>query len=656
MRRFPAKPVVALLVGLTLIPAGVLSVGSEPQARRATGAGEQGWPCYGHDPGGTRYSQLDLINRENVGQLRVAWTYRTGDVSDGKNGETSQFEATPIMIWGRLYVATPFDRVIALDPASGKEMWAFDPKIDLSLPYGDGLTCRGVAAWEDDRSAARETCRRRVFIATNDGRLIALDSDTGKLCAGFGSGGQIALRLARNKANPGEYHFTSPPAVYRDLVIVGSAISDNERADAPSGIVRAFDARSGKPRWSWEPLERDRRRAGSKGIGGPAKTGAANVWSILSVDEARDLVFLPTSSPSPDFYGGERPGNNRYSDSVVALRASTGKLVWSFQVVHHDVWDYDVPAQPLLITLRRTGKRVPAVVIATKMGHIFVLDRRTGKPLFPVEERAVPQEGVEGEALSPTQPFPKLPPPLSPDKLTKEDAWGITEADREWCRGQIGALRSEGIFTPPSLQGSIIFPGNIGGAHWGGAAFDPARSILIVNTNRFPFVVRLMPRERYEEERRAHPHADLSPQAGTPYAVLRDVLRTPRGVLCNPPPWGVLTAIDLARGALRWEAPLGTVPSLAGLPGAAQWGSPNLGGSIITRGGLIFVAAAMDKYLRAIDLDSGRELWKAPLPASAQATPMTYSVNNRQYIVIAAGGHGRLGTELGDYVVAFALP
>lgn len=649
----------ALLLALSTIPASYYSNSNDSTQRYAdvTQTDEE-WPYFGRDAGGARYSTLRSINRENVRKLKVAWIYRTGDVSNEKTAELTQFEATPIMIWGTLYVPTPFNRVIALDPQTGRKLWEYDPKIDLSVPYGDGLTCRGVAAWLDQDHFPGAACRRKVFVATNDGRLIALNGDTGNPCTDFGDHGQVALTNGLGKLRRGEYHITSPPAVIGGLVIVGSAISDNERADAPSGVVRAFDVRTGALRWSWNPIPRNRKDPAWKtwGKGSASKTGAANVWSVLSVDQDRDLLFLPTSSPSPDFYGGQRPGDNLYSDSVVALRTSTGKLVWSFQVVHHDIWDYDVPAQPALITLHRKGVEIPAVAVATKMGHVFVLDRNTGKSLFPIEERPVPQAGVKGEALSLTQPFPVLPPPLVPQRLTPEDAWGITSEDREWCREQIKSLRSEGIFTPPSFRGSIVFPGNIGGAHWGGVSFDPARATLVVNTNNFPFVVKLIPRNRYEAELRAHPHSDLSPLTGTPYAMRRDILRTRRGVLCNMPPWGKLTAIDLESGNIRWTVPLGTVPALADLPGSAQWGSPNLGGSIVTAGGLVFIAAAMDKYLRAFDIDNGSEQWKARLPASAQATPMTYSVNGKQYVVIAAGGHGRLGTELGDYVVAFALP
>ena len=618
------------------------------------------WPAYGHDAGGSHYSPLSQINRDNVKQLKAVWTYRTGHLADlNRAAETLEFEATPIMIDGTLYLSTPFNRVIALDPQTGTERWNFDPKLDLSIPYAEGFTSRGVSTWLDRTRAAGAPCRRRIFTATNDGRLIALDGVTGKTCTDFGKDGQIELTRGVRSFRPGEYHFTSPPAIVADLVVVGSTIEDALRADAPSGVVRAFDARTGTLRWSWNPIPDEQTDPAWKTWkgGSASRTGAANVWSVMSVDAERNLIFLPTSCPSPDFYGGERRGDNLYSNSVVALHAATGKVAWYFQVVHHDVWDYDVPAQPVLLNVRRDGHEIPAVAVATKMGHIFLLNRETGKLLLPVEERRVPQGGAPGEELSPTQPFPILPPPLDPETLTPDDAWGITAEDRRWCRERIESLRSEGIFTPPSLQGSIIYPGNIGGVAWGGASVDPQHSILIANTNRFPFIITLIPRDRYEAEKKAYPNADITPQTGTPYAMHRDILRTPGGVLCNPPPWGTLSAVDLLNGKVRWQVPLGTIPRLAQMPGSSAWGSPNLGGSIVTAGGLVFISATMDQYLRAFDIETGKELWKGALPAGGQATPMTYRGNDgKQYVVIAAGGHGRLGTTYGDYVIAFALP
>ena len=619
------------------------------------------WPAYGNDPGGSRYSPLTQINKDNVSQLKVAWIYRTGDVSEGKTtARKTSFEATPIQVDGLLYIVTPFNRVIALDPETGQQRWSYDPKIDLWIPYGDDLICRGVSTWADPDSKGPGNCRRRIFLATNDARLIALDAATGLPCVEFGHNGQVDIGRDVGFSYPGEYHMTSPPAVIGDLVVVGSAISDNQRIDAPRGVVRAFDVRTGIQRWSWDPIPRNSKDpawAAWKSESA-SRTGAANAWSILSADSARDTVFVPTGSASPDFYGGERLGSNLYSSSVVALRATTGEVRWAFQTVHHDLFDYDVPAQPTLVTVRRNGAEVPAVAQATKTGHLFLLDRETGKPLFPVEERPVPASDVPGEEAWPTQPFPTVPPPLVPQKLSPEDAWGLTFWDRSRCRERIQNLRSEGIFTPPSLRGTILFPGDAGGTNWGSVAFDPERGLLILNTSRIAHIVTLIPRDQYNSARAAKPDAEISRQLGTPYAVHREALLSPWGLPCNPPPWGTLAAVELASGKLRWEVPLGTTRDLAPVPIAMKWGTPNMGGPIVTGSGLAFIGAAMDNYLRAFDVETGKELWKGRLPAGGQATPMTYRIkkDGRQYVVIAAGGHNRMGTRLGDYVVAFALP
>jgi quinoprotein glucose dehydrogenase len=596
-----------------------------------------------------------------VKYLKVAWTYRTGDVSNGTQARaTSAFQATPILVEGTLYVCSPFNRVIALDPETGAERWTFDPKIDLSAPYANQLICRGVSTWLDPDLSADQKCRRRIFMGTNDARLIALDAKTGTPCTDFGEGGQVDLTRGVGDVQPGEYQVTSPPAVVRDLVIVGSAISDNQRIDAPSGVVRAFAARNGALRWSWDALPPELRQSGPEPREGERDypRGTANAWSILSIDEERDLVFVPTGNTSPDFYGGERKGSDFYSSSVVALRASTGEVVWHFQTVHHDVWDHDVPAQPTLVTIRRNGVDIPAVAQATKIGHLFLLHRETGEPLFPVEERPVPQGGVLGEVLAPTQPFPIVPPPLVPQSLAPADAWGLTFWDRGRCRERIESLRSDGIFAPPSLQGTIIFPGNMGGTNWGSVAFEPERGLLLVNTSRVAFVVTLIPRAEYASVKAANPGVEIAPQIGTPFGMRREVLLSPFGIPCNPPPWGTLAAIDLTSGTVRWEVTLGTTRDFLPVPLAIRWGTPNMGGPMVTAGGLVFIGAAMDNYLRAFDVETGEELWKGRLPAGGQATPMTYRLrkDGKQYVVIAAGGHGRMGTTLGDHIVAFALP
>jgi quinoprotein glucose dehydrogenase len=604
---------------------------------------DPGWPTYGGDPGGRRYSAAAQIDRNNVQKLKVAWTYRTNfSEVPTKLVRKAAFEATPILVGDKLYLSTPYNHVIALEPETGAKVWEYDPGVNLDRNYSE-VTSRGVSAWRDERAKGEMPCSLRIFVGTLDARLIALDGETGKPCLDFGTNGIIDLNgtAATQTEWSGGYQVTSPPAIYSDLVIVGSSIADNWRVDTGRGIVRAFDARSGKLRWTWDPIPWAEHTQ--------PRTGAGNAWAVFSVDAEHDLVFVPTGSAAPDYFGGIRKGDDKWANSVVALRASTGELVWGFQVVHHDLWDYDIAAQPTLFTWK---DGTPAVVINTKMGHVFVLNRLTGAPLLPVEERPVPRSDIAGEETSTTQPFSTVS--LVPEKFEATDTWGPTQEDTNWCRNKLAASRHEGIFTPPSLRGTVQAPGNVGGVNWGSAAYEPQSHLMIVNTNRLVAWVKLIPRAEYATE--VHENQDnriygeFGDQQPAPYGLYRTFLFSPSGTPCNSPPWGTTEAVDLFTGKVAWNVPLGTM-----VPGK-ETGSINLGGPIVTASGLVFTSATIDPHLHAFDLVSGKELWRYELPAAANATPMTYTWKGKQYLVICAGGHGKLGSKQGDYVIAFSLP
>ena len=640
---------IALTCALTWLAMGDLV----PMAAAETSS----WPSYGNDAGGSRYSPLSEITPANVTDLEIAWVHHHGDVAIGEGfNTTSAFEATPILVDGTLYVCTPFNRVLALDPATGVEHWAYDPGVDRTAAWANQLTCRGVSTWLDPDRGDGEVCQRRILTGTVDARLIALDAKTGLPCPDFGVKGVVDLNSGvGDQVWRGEYSVTSPPAIVRGLVIVGSAVADNQRIEAPSGVVRAFDLRSGAMRWAWD-LAPPNAESLARAEGSRFVLSTPNVWAPMSVDESRDLLFVPTGNPTPDYASGHRQGLDYYGSSIVALRATTGKIVWHFQTVHHDLWDFDVPSQPTLFSMRRE-ESIAAVVQATKMGLLFIFNRETGEPLFPIEERPVPQGAPPGYVTSPTQPFPIRPPPLVRHSLSPDDAWGLTFLDRGVCRRRFEALRFEGIYTPPSEQGTLMYPGNAGGSNWGGVAVDSERQILIANVQDFPWAVTLIPRAEFPGAS-GMPEAgeEFAPQTGTTHGMLREAILSPLGVPCNAPPWGSLVAVDLGTGNLRWSVPLGTIRDIAPLPIPWKLGTPNLGGPLITGSGLVFIGAAADDYLRAFDIETGDELWLGRLPAGGQATPMTYSIDGRQYVVIAAGGYGRGPMTLGDAIVAFSLP
>jgi quinoprotein glucose dehydrogenase len=634
----------------------------------ASQAQEVGWDANGRDVQGSRYLPAAEITRENVGRLEVAWTFRTGETEPRfATRKPASFEATPLVVDGTMYLGTPLGRVIALDPATGRERWVFDPQIERDVTYGD-FASRGVSTWRDESVPGGGACRRRIFVATAQSQLFALDARDGRPCATFGRKGMVDLKagLRIPPFEPEAYSMTSPPVVVNGVVVTGSSVSDNSRPDTASGEVRAYDARTGALKWTWDPIPQDPADpAYGEWRGAMAhKSGAANAWSVLAADPERDLVFVPTGSAAPDYYGVLRLGGNRYANSIAALRASTGKLVWAFQTAHHDLWDYDNASPPALVTLTRGGTRVPAVLQATKTGMLFVLDRETGRTLFPVEERGVPASDIPQEEASPTQPFTAVTPPLSPHRFTPDQVWGLTDSDRAACHAAIDGLRNEGIFTPPSVKGTLVMPSNIGGAHWGGLAVDPVRQIAVVPVNRIAAMVQLIPREgfdreraRAEDQRLGHDY-EYNGMHGTPYVMRRRMLLSPSGLPCTPPPFGTLVAIDLQTGGRLWEVPLGSFTRPLDPERAAKvppaWGSPNLGGPIVTAGGLVFIGAALDRWLHAYDVETGRELWRGPLPESGKATPMSYRLaSGEQFVAIAVGGGGPFGN--GDHVVAFRL-
>jgi quinoprotein glucose dehydrogenase len=594
------------------------------------------WPFYGGDQGGMKYSELAGVNTKNVTRLRLAWTWKTGEVPLPQfNTRPGMFENTPLMIDGVLYLSTPYNKVVALDAETGRQLWSYDPKTyeDGQPPNGTGYVHRGVAAWHD-------AGKLRIFLNTRY-RLICLDAKSGQLVPSFGKQGVVDLSQGLIwPINKLHYTETSPPVVYKDLVIVGNGVGDRlvYRNDPP-GDVRAFDARTGKQIWSFHTIP----QAGEFGNDTWREnswkfTGHTNVWAPMSLDERRGLLYLPVSTPSNDFYGGHRPGNNLFADSLVCLDAATGTRKWHYQLVHHGLWDYDMPAPPSLVTLTVDGRKIDAVVQLTKQGFAFVFDRVTGIPVWPIEERPVPASNIEGEHASPTQPFPTKPPAISPQGVTLDDAFDATPELKAAAQEQLKKYRLGPLFTPPSYQGTVMRPGVIGGANWGGGAFDPATGFLIVKTSNLAHIARVARPDRSSANPRASEvDADWTGDlAGTNATFQNDLPLT-------KPPYGQLTAIDLNRGAIAWSETFGDWPelrhnpALAGVKLPEQLGVAGPPGVVVTKGGLIF-AGGEDLFLHAVDEITGKDLWQGPLPARAYGTPMTYRTRaGHQFIVIATG-------------------
>lgn len=614
------------------------------------------WPSFGRDSGGSQYSPLAAIDTDNVAKLEQAWVHRSGDVIQGPAPVGTSLQAVPIHANGTLYYCTPLNRVLAIDPATGVQRWSFDPHAPqpgtnkpLVVDKKQGANCRGVAYWES-QSGEQKPCMRRVFRHDRLARLYALDADTGRTCPDFGAAkGHPGFASHRDYDNHGAAVFGSgaPPMVVGDLIV--SAIGTNDGLqDAADGMVRAFDVRTGELRWEFDPIPPAQR----------SKTGAANVWSTISADPANGLVFVPTTSPSTDYYGGGRKFDIPLSDSIVALRADTGKVVLSFQTIRHDLFDYDLVGHPLLVDIRKGGEQIPAAILQTKMGWLFVFNRLTGKPLWPIEEQPAPRSDVPGEISAATQPVPVGIAPFAHQLLSRDDLFGFTPIDKAWCQREFDKMRYEGLYTPPSERGSLLFPSALGGGNWGGATFDPVSNLLVIKAENLATRLRIVRKSDPAAEDAAPPKDYLTrPLQGTPYRIEGELFTGPLGAPCTPPPWGTLTAIDMDSGKLRWQKPIGQV-TRAGVtvPESLGWGSPNIGGPIATAGGVVFMAATMDSKIRAFDIRTGAKLWEAGLPAPGMAVPITYRAGGRQFVVIAAGGNSRVGTKLGDSLVAFALP
>ncbi|QHM72717.1 glucose/quinate/shikimate family membrane-bound PQQ-dependent dehydrogenase [Mixta intestinalis] len=624
------------------------------------------WPAYGRDQAGTRYSPLNQINEKNVKDLQVAWTFRTGDLKTPNDPGEITNEVTPIKVRDTLYLCTAHQILFALDAVSGKEKWKFDPGLKPN-PTFQHVTCRGVSYHEtpaaaNTGAATPALCSRRIILPVNDGRLFALDAETGKRCPDFADNGVLDLQHKQPVTTPGAYEPTSPPIITDKVIVIAGAVTDNYSTHEPSGVIRGFDVNTGALLWVFDPGAKDPNAIPADGQS--FVPNSPNSWAPAVYDAKLDMVYLPMGVTTPDIWGGNRtPEQERYASSVLALNATTGKLVWSYQTVHHDLWDMDLPSQPTLADITdKNGNTVPVIYAPAKTGNIFVLDRRNGQLVVPAPETPVPQGPAKGDRLSPTQPYSELT--FRPQQhLSGKDMWGATMFDQLVCRVIFHRLRYEGPFTPPSEQGTLVFPGNLGMFEWGGIAVDTDRQIAIANPMALPFVSKLVPRgpgnpiePPKDGAGGSGTETGIQPQYGVPFGVELNPFLSPFGLPCKQPAWGYISALDLKTNQVVWKKRIGTVRDSAPVPLPFKMGMPMLGGPVTTAGHVFFIAATADNYLRAFSTNTGEKLWEGRLPAGGQATPMTYEANGKQYVVIAAGGHGSFGTKLGDYIIAYALP
>lgn len=653
---------------------GTLTSQQPATAQAIAGIAEGDWPAYGRTQSGLRYSPLTQINADNVKDLKVAWTYNTGDFkTDHDSGETTN-QVTPIKVGDNMYICTTHQKLVALDPATGKAKWTFDPKLKADNTF-QHLTCRGVSYFDANNTvgfeaslAAKKTtseqCPQKVILPVNDGRLVAINATTGKPCTDFGHNGEVDLQKDMPFPYPGGYIPTSPPVVTGTTIIIAGSTTDNYSTEEPSGVIRGYDVNTGELLWVFDTGAEDPNKIPAPGQ--KYVQNSPNAWAPLAYDAKLDIVYVPTGVGTPDIWGGNRTKlHERYANSMLAINATTGKLVWNFQTTHHDLWDMDVPSQPTLADIQdKSGQTVPAIYVLTKTGNAFVLDRRTGKAVVPITEKPVPQTvkrgpQTKGEHYSATQPFSDFD--LAPkDKLTDKQMWGATMFDQLMCRVSFHKLNYEGIYTPPSENGTLVFPGNLGVFEWGGMSVNPDRQIAVMNPIGLPFVTKLIPADpnRKQTAKGAGTEAGVQPMYGVPYGVEISPFLSPFGLPCKQPAWGYVAGVDLKTHDIAWKRRIGTIrDSLPGIPlPPFKMGVPMLGGSISTAGNLMFVGGTQDNYIRAINVTNGDELWKGRLPAGGQATPMTYESNGKQYVVIMAGGHGSFGTKMGDALVAYALP
>lgn len=645
---------------------------AEPEPTYAVLEAGEDWPAYGGTHHALRYSPLTQITKQNVGRLEKIWEFRTGDLPTGDEPFGNQ--NTPLKVGDRLFLCSAMNKISALDAATGAEFWTFDPETPADA-IGYNASCRGLVYFGDPAAERTEICAARVVNLTHDGRMIALDTETGQPCPAFGDNGVVDLMEGIGDTAPGFYAPTSPPTLVRDVLVVGSQVSDGQTREAPSGVIRGYNAVTGDLDWAW-----DMGRPGETGLppeGEVYTPGTPNMWTIASGDSELGLVYLPMGNSAVDYWGGDRSEDeNAYSTAIVALDVETGEVAWSYQTVHYDVWDYDLGGQGSLVDFPTAAGPIPAIIMPSKQAQFYIFNRETGEPLVEIEERPAPQGGVEPARLSPTQPYVTNFPNLLKPTITEVDMWGATPLDQLWCRIQFRQASYEGVYTPPTVDRPWVqFPGYNGGVDWGGVAIDPEKGIMISNYNNMANYNQLVPREEVEElgvlpitdpnydpEAGGGSHGSISPQAQTPYGIRVNAgWRAPfTGLLCTEPPYGGIAAIDLKTREVLWDRPFGTarkngpfgIPSMLPL----EIGTPNNGGGVITASGLFFIGAATDDLFRAIDVETGERLWEVALPAGGQATPMTYQAGGRQIVVINAGGHDFMETPIGDYFIAYALP